>query len=41
MDNKLELEKLGMMLTATASNDTKRLKAITKRLNEIATEGVE
>ena len=41
MDNKLELEKLGMMLTATAPNDTKRLKAIAKRLNEIATEGVE
>ena len=41
MDNKLELEKLGMMLTATTPDDTVRLASIIKRLTEILAEGVE
>ena len=40
MDNKLELEKLGMMLTATAPYDTARLASIIKRQAEILAEGV-
>ena len=41
MDNKLELEKLGLMLTSTEQNDTVRLASIIKRLAEILAEGTE